>query len=336
MKLVMKNTMQIKEHNREYIRKQIKSNPNSTKLDIAKLTGLSVATCGSILNEMLESGEVITIGQMHSNGGRPATQYTYNVKYSYVICIYLGYESGVGTMSYAVVNMVGEAVEQDWQVVPHIDFELIVDSINKLKNKYEKVLSVGIGVPGEVQDGYIDYCDIVSLRDFHLKEKLQEHFNLNIFVGNDMDFITYGFYKKRDIDKKNNIAVVYFSKDNFPGAGVIVEGNILRGYTMFAGELTYLAIGFGISREEQQRQFDNPETFPKMASRFVIPIISIINPKTIALMGNLINDQNIEVIKRYCRDVIPEKHIPEIIVDASVHENYMNGLIELTLENTNV
>lgn len=336
MRRIMKNTMQIKEHNREYIRERLKANPNSTKLDLAKLTGLSVATCGSILNEMVESGEVITFGQMHSNGGRPAIQYTYNVQYSYVICMYLGYEAGINTISYSVANMIGEAVEQKTEIVDEIRFEFILEMIGKLKDKYEKVLSVGIGVPGEVHEGVIDYCDIPSLRDFPLKEKLQAHFNLNIFVENDMDFITYGFYKKHNIDKKNSIAVIYFSKNNFPGAGVIVDGNILRGCTMFAGELTYLALGFGISREEQQVKLDHPETFPKMASSFVIPMIAIINPKTIALMGNLINEENIEEIKQYCRDVIPQKHVPEILVEPSVHENYMNGLIALTLENTNV
>jgi predicted NBD/HSP70 family sugar kinase len=37
--------------------------------------------------------------------------------------------------------------------------------------------------------------------------------------------------------------VIKFPKDNFPGAGFIVDGHLLKGNTKFAGEVSFLPFG---------------------------------------------------------------------------------------------
>ena len=68
------NTQQVKRINVELVKNTLRSTGVGTKSSIANLTRLSVATCGTILNELLQTGEIIDLGPDESSGGRPASR----------------------------------------------------------------------------------------------------------------------------------------------------------------------------------------------------------------------------------------------------------------------
>lgn len=57
----------------------------ATKPEVARATGLSVMTCGTILNELLVIAEVLELEIDPSSGGRPAIRYQYNADYIMLI-----------------------------------------------------------------------------------------------------------------------------------------------------------------------------------------------------------------------------------------------------------
>lgn len=63
------NTQQVKRINVELVKNTLRSMGVGTKASIANLTKLSVATCGTILNELLQTGEIIDLGPDESSGG---------------------------------------------------------------------------------------------------------------------------------------------------------------------------------------------------------------------------------------------------------------------------
>lgn len=107
-----------------------------------------MATCGNILNELLQTGEVLEMELEESSGGRPARRYKYNADYSYIICLTVKTEGGVHSLTYAVANMLGDIIAENTSVVPHIDYEVIDDQIGELIHTYGNVKAVGIGIPG--------------------------------------------------------------------------------------------------------------------------------------------------------------------------------------------
>jgi hypothetical protein len=89
---------------------------------------------------------------------------------------------------------------------------------------------------------------------------------------------------------------------------------------------------FGISRNEQLEQLIGPEDFVPMAVKTIISIVAVINPETVVLTGELIHPELLEDIESGCLDFIPDKHMPRIIFRENIHEDYINGLISVTID----
>ncbi|GIM27885.1 hypothetical protein CPJCM30710_05510 [Clostridium polyendosporum] len=327
---ITNNTIRVKQINTELVKVALKNLSYGTKLTIANATGLSVATCGNILKELLESGEVLEIELEQPNGGRPARRFVYNANYAFIACLYLKNEGGIYTINYAVTNLIGEIIEEGSKIFNSINYDVIDSLIGELIERYENIKAVGIGVPGVVRQGVIGVCDIKELINVPLGNKLKEKYQLEITIENDMNFTVYGFYKKQNYDRDRTIAIVFFPKGNFPGAGIIVDGHILKGNTKFAGELSFLPLD--LSREEQLKRLNSEDGFIPLAVKAIVSIIAIINPETIALTGELFKSDQLDDIYNHCLEIIPKEHMPQIFLRENIHDDYMNGLISITLE----
>ncbi len=71
--VTMRNDItKVKEINIELIKTALKNLGTATKAQIAEATDISVATCGKILNELCQSGEVLEAAVASGGYGRPA------------------------------------------------------------------------------------------------------------------------------------------------------------------------------------------------------------------------------------------------------------------------
>lgn len=322
--------MRVKQINQELIKQALKSMKQGTKSTISGVTGLSIATCGNILNELLETGEVIETELEAPNGGRPARRFIYNTDFSYIACIYAKVEDGLQSLTYAVTNSVGEHVDHGYMELEHIDAETIDHLIDTLIQQHNHIKAVGIGIPGLVHRGVINICDIKALINVPLEAQISEKYEIEVTVENDMNLTAYGFYKKQDYEEDKTIIVVTFIKGCFPGSGIMIDGRIHKGNTRFAGEVSFLP--FGISREDQLSRLGQTDTFIPLAAHTISSLTAIINPETIALTGEQVRQEDIQPIYQSCLEVIPEEHMPHLIVLDHPDDHYMNGLIAITLE----
>ncbi len=330
MPQITNNGFKVKQINTELVKTALKALTYGTKLTLANATGLSVATCSNILNELLQTGEIMEIDLAQPNGGRPARRFIYNAYYSLIACLYAGAEGGVHTITYTVANMMGEIIEENSANFARINYEVIERLVGELINRYPNIKAIGIGLPGVVNRGVIDICDLKELMHVPLGIKLKEQYQLEFTIENDMNTIVYGFYKKQNYDGDKTIAFLYFPKNNLPGGGIMVDGHILKGNTKFAGEVSFLPLD--LSQEAQLIQLHNEHTFIPLVVKTIVSIIAIINPETIALTGELFkNDQIVDIYNR-CLEIIPQEHMPEIFLQKDVRADYLNGLIAITLE----
>jgi predicted NBD/HSP70 family sugar kinase len=322
--------MRVKQVNVELVKTALKALKFGTKSTIANATGLSVATCGNILNELLERGEVIETDLEQSSGGRPARRFMYNANYSYIACIYVSNEGGIYRTVYAVANLTGEIIAKNSSEVELINYEAIDNLLEDLTGKYENIKAVGIGIPGIVHKGLIGAGDIEELVNIPLAARLKAKYNLHITVENDVNLTAYGFYQKQHYEEDKTVAVVMFPEGNCSGAGIIVDGRIIRGNTNFAGEVSYLPLDY--SREEQIKQTKNPDVFFLLMVKTIASIIAVINPAIIVVTGGLIRLDMMAGITNSCEVIIPQEHMPQIIIKENMQEDYINGLISITLE----
>ncbi|HWR09054.1 ROK family protein, partial [Sporomusa sp.] len=180
-----------------------------------------------------------------------------------------------------------------------------------------------------IHRGVIGAGDIKELIDLPLATWLKAKYNLQITVENDMNLTSYGFYKKQNYDEDKTIAVVIFPQDNCSGAGIIVDGHIIRGNTNFAGEVSYLPFDHS---QEQIKQINSADVYFPLMVKTIASIIAIINPETIVITGGLIRLDMMEDIYNACETIIPHEHMPQIIIQENMQGDYINGLISITLE----
>ncbi|WP_110955021.1 ROK family protein [Anaerosinus massiliensis] len=327
---IVNNTIRVKQVNVELVKTALKALESGTKITLANATGLSVATCSNILNELLERGEVIKADLEQSSGGRPAQRFMYNANYAYAACLFVSNDEGRYYINYAIVNMLGEIVEQQTDEVSVLDYEAVDQLVEKLIDRYENITALGIGVPGLVNKGFIGSCDIEELSDVALADRLKEKYNVAVTVENDVNLIAYGFYQEQKYDEDKSIAVVIFPRDNCSGAGLMVDGHIVRGNTNFAGEISYLP--FDISRAEQIRQLNLTEGVSPIMVKTLVSIIAVINPATIVITGNLVRLDMLGQFYHACKAFIPCEHLPQLRIKENMRGDYMKGLISITLE----
>jgi predicted NBD/HSP70 family sugar kinase len=239
-------------------------------------------------------------------------------------------DGGVYRTTHVVTNLIGEIIEENSAEVEIINYEVIDNLIEKLIYNYESIKAIGIGIPGIIHRGIIGAVDIEELAGVPLATRLKAKYNLKVIVENDVNLIAYGFYKKQSYDEDKTIAVVNFPKDNGSGAGIIVEGHIIRGNTNFAGEVSYLP--FDKSREEQIKQANSADDLFPLMVKTIGSIIAIINPETIIITGGLIRLDMQRSISVECRKRIPHEHMPQIIIQENMQDDYINGLVSITLE----
>ncbi|WP_083537347.1 MULTISPECIES: ROK family protein [unclassified Paenibacillus] len=326
------NSIRVKQINTELVKTTLKSLPEGagTISAIAKVTGLSVATCGNILNELVATGEVEEAEPEKPNGGRPARRFVYNTNFSYIACLYVKMEGGRNWLTYAVADSMGEVVEESTAEHASVTYEVIDEAVAGLIDRYARIKAVGIGIPGVVRRGVIGVCDFRELVHVPLGPRLSDKYGLEFAIENDMNAAVYGFYRNQQYEDHKTIAFVTCLKDNLPGAGIMVDGHILKGNTNFAGEVAFLP--YDLPQEELLVQLNSSRHFMPLAVKMLRSLIAIINPETIALTGELFGPEQLGALHSACLKAIPAEHMPKLVWRADMHEDYRNGLISITLE----
>lgn len=318
------NTSKLKQINLDLIRSALKSEDYSTKNSLASLTGLSVASCKNILDELLQSGEVKEIELASSTGGRPSRRFVYNKNFAFVLLMYLRIEGKQQTIFYSIVNMLGEQLTESFDDYEQITLKEIDQTIDKLIDTYPGIKVISMGIPGIVNNGTIGNCDITTLSNIPIIEYLSEKFNRDVTIENDVNCTALGYYQR--IEKKNSesLVYIYYPQDGMSGAGIIVNGKVLKGRTHFAGEISYMPVW--VDRGEQGRVQKNTKIFSELVADIVLSINCIINPECIVLSGQWFTEDMKKSIENSIQKASQLGHCPIISFEQDIHFSYVDGL----------
>lgn len=324
------NTNKLREINNELVRSALKNSEYNTKNSISKETGLSVSTCRNILADMLKTGEVKEIELSSSEGGRPSRQFIYNKNYAYVGIMYLRIEGDTSIIFSSVINMVGEVLFQNKKELNQILYNDIEVELSEMVEKFPKLDVVSIGVPGIVINGVIGLCDVISLRHTDLKKNIEEKFSVRVVIENDVNSAALGYYDLSKHLSAESIVYLYFPDKGSPGAGIVVNGKVLRGETNFAGEVGFLPLG--INYEDQGRTQNDKKKFFDYLTNTIITLNSVINPQSITLSWKQIDKDFFNVLNDTVSELSPDGHAPSLCFNSDYHKDYINGLTFLALK----
>jgi predicted NBD/HSP70 family sugar kinase len=319
-RMIANNTIHVKLSNIELIRTALLEGED-TKIGLSQRTGLSVATCATIINAMLEAGEVLPSSDVNATGGRPAHVYRYNPHYAHILGLYVSNEAGRNLILCATSTAIGDTLFRKSFLPAAITYEAIESTLAKVVEQDPLIKAIGIGIPGITHEGVVGACDIPALQGIAAAEKIQDRFGLSTVVENDMNLTAYGYFKKH-ASELDSLVAVSLPKGNGPGTGIILDGKILRGHSGFAGEVHYLPDNFNTL-------FQSPRdrgAFLQALSKMLATIVALINPQRILLTGGLCDAGMMESLHRMCLEIIPAEHCPELLFQEDCSGEYLEGL----------
>ena len=249
------NQVQLKNFNRRTVLNYIRKNKTATKAGLATATGLTFMAIKKILEE-LEGLHLIRCDEMEAGGmGRRAVTYAVNETYRYTVGIHIN----KFVTSIALMDLRGEILEVErcsmQQEFPNQNafVELLVSEIEKVIKKSgiekEKLLGIGVGVPGPVdtENGIIlTPPNIPMLSYLPLKEILGQKCGYSVDVQKDTNLIAFGEYWYGDGSVRNNrnycYDLAYVDADMGIGAGLKINEKLNIGANSIAGEFGHITI----------------------------------------------------------------------------------------------
>ncbi|MFC4401906.1 ROK family transcriptional regulator [Gracilibacillus xinjiangensis] len=234
----------IKKINRQYILNVIFENLKISRANLAKVTGLNKATVSVQVNDLLNDGLIYETTEEHNVVGRRPIMLSINESAAYFLGIDLDYHH----ILFNVTNLRGDTVKYE-KFDLHTDvYDEIVDFAAKKIKRYEQEYSIAkyglvhtyIAVHGTVStDETIHFVPAYQWRDKDLKNDLIHRGVKHVFIENNANLSAYA-EKVFQFNNSENLLNINLSSGI--GAGIIINGELHRGFLGHAGEMGHMII----------------------------------------------------------------------------------------------
>lgn len=238
----------LKDMNRKTVYHLISAVGEISRAEISRQTGISAPTVLKIIDYFLENGFVFEAGEGESSLGRKPQILKFNPEAAFSI----GVEFEGDFLRLGIVDLQGNIkaykqtrVSSNFDDIVENKLSLYVDSIiNEANIPKQKVLGVGLGIPGVVnsENCVVEFAPLVGITsEKNYKDMLNllsEKMGLAIFIENDANAAAIGEFVARKLDSESDL--LYVSLGTGLGAGIILNGKLRRGRRNLAGELGYM------------------------------------------------------------------------------------------------
>lgn len=313
------NMYDMKQRNADTVLWALRSCKTSTTKDLAQMTGLSFATVANLLNNFIESGEVKLGEQFSATGGRPSQEYIFNAEYAHVLAISARVQSGKNIIRACIANLYGRIIWQTEQCFDNIQLTCFEDRIDLCLHAYSTIRILSFSLPGTEHNGRIITNDYKELEGIFFTGHFQNKYQMPVVLENDVNMAVFGYGKGMKSNSNSAIVGIYFPRSFNPGAGIMIDGKILKGTYGYAGEVAYLPLGI----EWVKIDYENPQVIGPAIIKLISTFVSIINPNDVVLYGDFFTDALKQTIER----IIPTQDIGEIFPFISYRSDLDSDII---------
>jgi predicted NBD/HSP70 family sugar kinase len=234
----------------------IRKNGPISRTDISKITELNIVTVSNYVNHYIRKGLVVEGELDESTGGRKPVLVELNSKAGYIVGVGLNMLSTVGVLVDLEINVIAEMKherppENNEQVIERM-VDMAAEVIEKAEVDKEKIVGVGVGVPGIIDERgrTIRWPQSLGEKDLSvclsIKDTFERRLDIPTFVENDANAAVLG-EKWLGLDRDVRHMIYMFSG---VGCGILINGEIYRGATGASGEL-------GITSSKATKEYAN-------------------------------------------------------------------------------
>lgn len=205
--------------------------------------------------------------------------------------------------------------------------EFIKDKIQELKISQERVIGVGVGVPGPVKDnGEVQELPNLGLGHFNIEEEMANLTGLKVKAGNDANVAALG--EQWMGSGKGYKSMVLVTLGTGVGGGIIVNGSILAGSNGAGGEIGHIYVNeeeestCGCGKKGCLEQYASATGMVRLAKQFLAETNEAselrkyeeISAKTVFDMAKAGDALALKIVDRACRYLgVAMAHIAQVI-----------------------
>ncbi len=217
-----------------------------SRVKAAKRLRLTRATVSVITKKLKELDLIMETGKVKSaeRRGRREVMLMVNPQAGYLITVHIElFRYNVG-----LVDLTGNVIEKESSDFPLNSPPLTVLDpliitlqriIDKHHVKKQKIFGIVIVIPGVInyKNGYPREITLKGWQGFELKKYLEDKFDIQVLIENDVKTHTLGEYQFGIGKNINDLICLWLG--NGIGAGIITNGRLIRGISSSAGEIGF-------------------------------------------------------------------------------------------------
>lgn len=222
-----------------------------SRSDLANVLNLSRASITPIVNNLIDKGILVEVGQGQSAGGRRPLLLDINRNVGYVA----GIDIGATSIDIALADFNGDILDRKCEAAdvsdePEILLERACDIVDSLIAEQEgaprPLVAAGIGVPGPVQFSrgvLISPPLMPRWEGYPIREFIRGHFPLvEAIVDNDVNIMAKGEQMAGAGKGVDNFLFVKIGTGI--GCGIISDGSVYRGSDGCAGDIGHICVDY--------------------------------------------------------------------------------------------
>ena len=150
---------------------------------------------------------------------------------------------------------------------------------------------------------------------------LKDRYQLSIIIENDVNVAGIGF--SRQYPQCNNLAFMYQPKVKYIGCSMIINHQLCKGFSNFAGELSYLPFFTHLQQTEMLKKAPDNLLLDQLVS-----LCCVVNPEIVGISSDVLEDFSGDGMENY----LPKEHWPQIVFVEDFDSLIYEGLYVLGIE----
>lgn len=237
----------VKKSNRTRILEYIFRNAPVSRATIAEQTDITPATVTTTITELINEQIIVNLGEVEQSDntpGRKRVLIDLNPNYGYAI----GIEFNEKHVSFCITNLKGKVIDESifsttYHEISNIT-EFIIENIEILmqKNKdiKDKLLGIGIGVPGKINNNKKELFADSDVWKCFFPEKIKQRFKLPVIMDNNVKCMAMGMYLFEPEKSPENFSFFHLGIGMY--CSNVINGELFKGENYIAGEIGHTIV----------------------------------------------------------------------------------------------
>ena len=235
----------IRLRNRTAVMRALYPYDSHSRAELAKLTGMSKVSTSDVVAELLDDGLLVEGAYKTPHGpGKPSQLLRFNASSGAIVSIDL---SDVTRLRGVVVDLSDKVMHRAEIALPHggrLEPTEVIGLCQRLLDMCDvRVIGIAIATPGTVNDeGLILEAPNLGWVDMDLADGLHALIDCPVVVTNDADAAVFaeGYFGGGVSD------MILVQIADGVGAGLLIDGNVVRGKGFTAGEVGHVVMSDGV------------------------------------------------------------------------------------------